>query len=60
MTPDIQRLVAELQLALRIEVTTGEIILNLTDKLLQSVKTTTYTRIAPKKSFDKPRAVRVN
>lgn len=48
MLGDIQQLVADLQAALGLRVTAGTISLNLNEGRLQSVKTETHMRIAPK------------
>lgn len=60
MTPDVQRLIVDLQVALGLQIVTGQITLNLADTRLQSVETKTYQRVAPKKIVDTQPRVAVN
>ena len=48
LTPDVQQLAAQLQSALGLSVVCGSVTLNFNNGDLQSVKTETHQRIAPR------------
>lgn len=56
MTPDLQRLVRELQVALETHVQCGQIVLNLNEGAVQSVEVTTKRRIVARRREDFPAA----